>query len=98
MLFTSQETMTIIKVDLGTSTNECLVGVFICKYRAAAANACVCLSAPAQVQYLLERGANMEETDSSGMRPLDRAIGASNNSVVMCFLRKGAKLGTYARR
>ena len=56
------------------------------------------LSARAQVQYLLERGANMEETDSSGMRPLDRAIGASNNSVVMCFLRKGAKLGTYARR
>ena len=37
----------------------------------------------------------MEETDSSGMRPLDRAIGASNNSVVMCFLRKGAKLGAY---
>ena len=44
MLFTSQETMTIVEVDLGTSTNECLICVFICKYMyRAAANACVCL-------------------------------------------------------
>ena len=46
-----------------------------------------------QVQYLLERGADMEHTDVSGMRPLDRAIGARHAGVVTCFLRKGAKLG-----
>lgn len=27
------------------------------------------------------------------MRPLDRAIGCGNTAVVICFLKKGAKLG-----
>jgi ankyrin repeat protein len=41
----------------------------------------------------MERGAHIEHTDNNGMRPLDRAIGARNTAVVVCFLRKGAKLG-----
>jgi hypothetical protein len=28
------------------------------------------------------------------MRPIDRAIGCNNRDVVMCFLRKGAKLSS----
>jgi ankyrin repeat protein len=46
-----------------------------------------------QVQYLIDHGANIEHTDFNGMRPLDRAIGCRNTSVVICFLKKGAKLG-----
>lgn len=46
-----------------------------------------------QVQYLVERGAMIEHVDHSGMRPLDRAIGCRNTSVVVMLLRKGAKLG-----
>ena len=45
------------------------------------------------VQYLMDRGAAIEHVDNSGMRPLDRAIGCRNTAVVVCFLRKGAKLG-----
>ncbi|XP_064644495.1 protein TANC2-like isoform X5 [Lineus longissimus] len=45
------------------------------------------------VQYLIDHGANIEHTDFNGMRPLDRAIGCRNTSVVICFLKKGAKLG-----
>ena len=46
-----------------------------------------------QVQYLMDRGAAIEHVDHNGMRPLDRAIGCRNTAVVVCFLRKGAKLG-----
>lgn len=46
-----------------------------------------------QVQYLVEKGAVIEHVDNSGMRPLDRAIGCRNTSVVVTLLRKGAKLG-----
>lgn len=46
-----------------------------------------------QVQYLVEKGAMIEHMDHSGMRPLDRAIGCRNTSVVVMLLRKGAKLG-----
>lgn len=48
---------------------------------------------PKQVQYLVERGAVIEHVDYSGMRPLDRAIGCRNTSVVVTLLKKGAKLG-----
>ena len=48
----------------------------------------------AAVMYLMEHcAANMEHTDHTGMRALDRAIAANNQHVVVCFLRKGAKLG-----
>jgi ankyrin repeat protein len=46
-----------------------------------------------QVLYLVEKGAVIEHVDHSGMRPLDRAIGCRNTSVVVTLLRKGAKLG-----
>ncbi|GFN90321.1 protein tanc2-like [Plakobranchus ocellatus] len=45
------------------------------------------------VQYLLEHGSQIEHTDLSGMRALDRAIACRNTAVIVCFLRKGAKLG-----
>lgn len=45
-----------------------------------------------KVQVLLERGAQIEHVDKIGMRPLDRAIGCRNVPVVVCFLKKGAKL------
>ena len=50
------------------------------------------------MQYLISQGAQIEHIDINGMRPLDRAIGCKNTSVVACFLRKGAKLtpGTWA--
>lgn len=51
---------------------------------------------PVQVQYLVERGAVIEHVDFSGMRPLDRAIGCRNTSVVVTLLKKGAKLGKLA--
>lgn len=51
---------------------------------------------PVQVQYLVERGAVIEHVDFSGMRPLDRAIGCRNTSVVVTLLKKGAKLGKHA--
>ena len=51
----------------------------------------LCLSL--QVLYLVEKGAVIEHVDHSGMRPLDRAIGCRNTSVVVTLLRKGAKLG-----
>ena len=41
----------------------------------------------------MDRGADIEHVDHNGMRPLDRAIGCRNTAVVICFLRKGAKLG-----
>lgn len=53
-------------------------------------------AAPVQVQYLVERGAVIEHVDFSGMRPLDRAIGCRNTSVVVTLLKKGAKLGKLA--
>lgn len=46
-----------------------------------------------QVLYLVEKGAVIEHVDHSGMRPLDRAIGCRNTTVVVTLLRKGAKLG-----
>ena len=46
-----------------------------------------------QVQLLLERGAALEHADVNGMRPLDRAIGCRNVAVIICFLRKGARIG-----
>lgn len=54
------------------------------------------VGAPMQVQYLVERGAVIEHVDYSGMRPLDRAIGCRNTSVVVTLLKKGAKLGKHA--
>lgn len=51
-----------------------------------------------QVQYLVERGAVIEHVDFSGMRPLDRAIGCRNTSVVVTLLKKGAKLGKITAR
>lgn len=48
---------------------------------------------PLQVLYLVDKGAVIEHVDHSGMRPLDRAIGCRNTSVVVTLLRKGAKLG-----
>ncbi|XP_008571573.1 PREDICTED: protein TANC1 [Galeopterus variegatus] len=51
---------------------------------------------PLQVLYLVEKGAVIEHVDHSGMRPLDRAIGCRNTSVVVTLLRKGAKLGNAA--
>ena len=41
----------------------------------------------------MENGAQIEHTDLSGMRALDRAIACRNTAVIVCFLRKGAKLG-----
>uniref|UniRef100_A0A674EU20 Tetratricopeptide repeat, ankyrin repeat and coiled-coil containing 1 n=1 Tax=Salmo trutta TaxID=8032 RepID=A0A674EU20_SALTR len=38
----------------------------------------------------------IEHVDYSGMRPLDRAIGCRNTSVVVTLLKKGAKLGNAA--
>ena len=46
-----------------------------------------------KVQLLLDKGAQIEHIDNIGMRPLDRAIGCRNVPVVVCFLKKGAKLG-----
>lgn len=46
-----------------------------------------------QVQYLIDQGAQIEHADLNGMRALDRAIDRRNTAVVVCFLRKGAKLG-----
>lgn len=51
---------------------------------------CLC---PLQVLCLVDKGAVIEHVDHSGMRPLDRAIGCRNTSVVVTLLRKGAKLG-----
>ncbi|CAL1529136.1 unnamed protein product [Lymnaea stagnalis] len=45
------------------------------------------------VQFLLDHGASIEHPDLSGMRALDRAIASRNTAVIVCFLRKGAKLG-----
>jgi ankyrin repeat protein len=47
-----------------------------------------------QVQLLIDRGSQIEHVDSIGMRPIDRAIGCNNRDVVMCFLKKGAKLSS----
>ena len=48
-----------------------------------------------QVQYLIDQGALIEHEDINGMRALDRAIDRRNTSVVVSFLRKGAKLGLF---
>lgn len=40
----------------------------------------------------------IEHVDYSGMRPLDRAVGCRNTSVVVALLKKGAKIGTTAGR
>uniref|UniRef100_A0A673H0I0 Protein TANC2-like n=1 Tax=Sinocyclocheilus rhinocerous TaxID=307959 RepID=A0A673H0I0_9TELE len=45
------------------------------------------------VQYLVDHGAMIEHVDYSGMRPLDRAVGCRNTSVVVALLKKGAKIG-----
>lgn len=50
----------------------------------------------AQVQFLVDHGAMIEHVDYSGMRPLDRAVGCRNTSVVVALLKKGAKIGTIA--
>jgi len=44
----------------------------------------------------MDRGANVEHEDISGMRPLDRAISCGHTDVVHCFLRKGAKIGEFS--
>lgn len=46
-----------------------------------------------QVQFLVDHGAMIEHVDYSGMRPLDRAVGCRNTSVVVTLLKKGAKIG-----
>ncbi|XP_059893194.1 protein TANC2 [Gadus macrocephalus] len=48
---------------------------------------------PLQVQFLVDHGAMIEHVDYSGMRPLDRAVGCRNTSVVVALLKKGAKIG-----
>lgn len=56
-----------------------------------------CPNAPSsQVQFLVDHGAMIEHVDYSGMRPLDRAVGCRNTSVVVALLKKGAKIGTIA--
>ena len=45
------------------------------------------------VEILLNNGANVEAVDKDGIRPIDRAIGHSNEAAVMQMLKKGAKLG-----
>lgn len=50
-----------------------------------------------QVQFLVEHGAMIEHVDYSGMRPLDRAVGCRNTSVVVALLKKGAKIGEKDR-
>lgn len=39
----------------------------------------------------------IEHVDYSGMRPLDRAVGCRNTSVVVALLKKGAKIGREER-
>lgn len=50
-------------------------------------------AALSQVQFLVDHGALIEHVDYSGMRPLDRAVGCRNTSVVVALLKKGAKIG-----
>ena len=50
-------------------------------------------SSSLQVQFLVDHGAMIEHVDYSGMRPLDRAVGCRNTSVVVALLKKGAKIG-----
>lgn len=50
-------------------------------------------SLSSQVQFLVDQGAMIEHVDYSGMRPLDRAVGCRNTSVVVALLKKGAKIG-----
>lgn len=42
---------------------------------------------------MVDHGAMIEHVDYSGMRPLDRAVGCRNTSVVVALLKKGAKIG-----
>lgn len=51
------------------------------------------VSVSPQVQFLVDHGAMIEHVDYSGMRPLDRAVGCRNTSVVVALLKKGAKIG-----
>lgn len=51
-----------------------------------------------QVQFLVDQGALIEHVDYSGMRPLDRAVGCRNTSVVVALLKKGAKIGMQKER
>ena len=44
-------------------------------------------------QTVLEHGGDLEDTDSSGMRPIEYAIRKGDEETVKLFLRKGAKLG-----
>lgn len=53
-------------------------------------------SLSSQVQFLVDHGAMIEHVDYSGMRPLDRAVGCRNTSVVVALLKKGAKIGKIA--
>lgn len=53
-------------------------------------------SLSSQVQFLVDHGAMIEHVDYSGMRPLDRAVGCRNTSVVVALLKKGAKIGEIA--
>lgn len=45
---------------------------------------------------MVDHGAMIEHVDYSGMRPLDRAVGCRNTSVVLALLKKGAKIGETA--
>lgn len=55
------------------------------------------ISLSPQVQFLVDHGAMIEHVDYSGMRPLDRAVGCRNTSVVVALLKKGAKIGKSGR-
>lgn len=46
---------------------------------------------------MVDHGAMIEHVDYSGMRPLDRAVGCRNTSVVVALLKKGAKIGKSVR-
>ena len=42
---------------------------------------------PAMVELLLDSGANMEQADTRGIKPLDRVIGHGSAAIVSVFLR-----------
>jgi len=42
---------------------------------------------------LLDHGADMEKPDSRGIKPVDRVVGLGDATLVLSFLRRGARLG-----
>ena len=89
------------------SNNSVVIFLFVCRGVTKLCNVTTCSTQKSnelcnspvhcafQVQYLMDKGAQIEHVDQHGMRPLDRAIGCRNTAVIVCFLRKGAKLGRF---